>query len=462
MFSAPPVQLSTGDRFSQLLERKLGMGPQTPVSAFPPYEITSSQTQQSNQLNSMPINYPQFPPMPSQDNFSWDRLAVETNLQDYNQVQIQPDLVAPIPAAYLQYNPSPMMANYEASTSQGYMRSSASFPSGNGTHQGFSPMQNQPQPFMASLPNPYVSYKDGFSAPTMTNPAFPIQASPMSTSNRSSPSSQSNQLATPQTSSHTMMSDSSWSSSFVSQGHLAPPDAQARVHMGSVPPPTFNRGPTADHMQMHPSYNQVRQMPEASSSAPPMGASERTRLTAMGATLAAAPRPKGIKQSQSHPALAVGPNGMWSRDMVASSSSQSIASSNHPSQSIASSNHPYPMSSQGQGGQSHLVHPLPLPLPASLPPAPIIAKRSRSQSSSPHSQSHGSSHLSPDHNDTNATSVSVSKHTPKRPKMSIPHPMPMPTSSTEENEDGERKVIIACHTCRARKLKLVPRTTWKV
>jgi hypothetical protein len=252
-----------------------------------------------------------------------------------------------------------------------------------------------------------------------------------------------------------MMSDSSWSSSFVSQGHLAPPDAQARVHLGSVPPPTFNRGPIADHMQMHPSYNQVRQMPEASSSAPPMGASERTRLTAMGATLAAAPRPKGIKQSQSHPALAVGPNGMWSRDMVASSSSQSIASSNHLSQSIASSNHPYPMSSQGQSGQSHLVHPLPLPLPASLPPAPTIAKRSRSQSSSPHSQSHGSSHLSPDHNDTNATSVSVSKHTPKRPKMSIPHPMPMPTSSTstEENEDGERKVIIACHTCRARKLK---------
>jgi hypothetical protein len=451
MFAAPPAQLSTGDRFSQLLERKLGMDTPNPSSTFPLYDSTPSNPQMPRQVDPMPTTFPSFPMGLDPNSFSWDKLAVETNLQDFNQVQIQPDLVAPIPAPYLQYNPNSMMANYDGTASQDFMRTPTPYPNSNGNHLGISPVQQQ---YLSAAPGPYMPYPEGFSSQPMAGAAFPVQ-SPMSTSNRSSPSSNSHQLITPQTASHPMISDGSWSSSFAPQGHFNPADTQSRLHPGSIPPPSFGRAHTTVpraandsiyHTQQ--SYQQGRQMPGPSASAPPASGSERTRLAAMGASLPQPPRAIAIKPSPSRPTLAVGPNGMWSRDMTASSSSQSINSA----QSQSSQQYGMPVQRAPMRispmDQSHMANPQPMPLPLSLPPAPSVTKRSRSGSSS--SQSHrSSSHHSPNQLDNASGS--------KRPKMSMSVPHPMPLSSSDEHDqdhdDGERKVIIACHTCRARKLK---------
>jgi hypothetical protein len=57
------------------------------------------------QYNAFPNRPYQPPSTDSFQNQNWDRLAVEANLQDYRQVHIAPDLVAPaLPAEFFPYN----------------------------------------------------------------------------------------------------------------------------------------------------------------------------------------------------------------------------------------------------------------------------------------------------------------------------------------------------------------------
>lgn len=427
MFPGPAVNLPTGDRFSQLLERKLGMDMQATASAFP--SLDTNQTNMS--YNVFPNQAFQPPPLKGQ-NQNWDRMAVEANLQDYRQVQIQPDLVAPaIPAAFFPYQQQSM--GYQGNKlqpqpQQEVGRTATPYPA----PKGVSPQQR----FM-----PYAPF-NGYETST-----FP-QASPMSTSNLSSPSNQSHQLITPQTATHPVVPDMSWSTQYMSNAQAM---SGVQQYTNTVPPPsarpqTIPPPPTPSNGQsIYTGYQPVSaRSHESSASAPPTVPSERTRLAAMSSSMGAMP----IAHSQSlpgpTPSSAVNMNGMWSREMIASTSSQGMGSG-HVHQS-----------SQPISRSPHQMNPIPIDtLPSNLPSAPVISKRSRSPSSN--SNAHRSRHSSDSNGNSPNTqhSSSSSQTKTKRPKLSVSHPMPASAEDHEhhDEDDGEKKVVIACHTCRARKLK---------
>jgi len=144
------------------------------------------------------------------------------------------------------------------------------------------------------------------------------------------------------------------------------------------------------------------------------------------------------------PSSAVNMNGMWSREMVASTSSQGMGSGHVHQSSQPISRSPPQMT------PIHIDT-----LPSTLPSAPIISKRSRSPSSNSHGHRSRHSSDSNGHSPNTQHSSSSSQAKTKRPKLSVSHPMPASAEDHEhhDEDDGEKKVVIACHTCRARKLK---------
>jgi hypothetical protein len=418
MFPGPAVNLSTGDRFSQLLERKLGMDMQSTQT----YSSVDTSQQLSMAHSAFSPNHAQPPPVNMNQN--WDRLAVEANLQDYRQVHVHPDLVAPpIPAAFFPYNAQTPSMPFDGKTQASVQdfRTSTPYPA----RSGVSPQQRY---------LPYVPYQGGFdgSLPTATFP----QASPLPTSNLSSPSTHSHQIITPQSATHPIVPDMSWSTQY------ANPQSQMQgvQYANTVPPPSTRPQATStpiNGQSIYTGYQPVTQQPGRS--APLTVPSERTRLAAMSGSMGAMP----IAHSQSlpgpSPSTAVNMNGMWSRDMTSSAS--------YPNTSASGS------TSHIQPGQMSRTPPQIKPssiegLPTSLPQAPIISKRSRS----PHHHSQGSS-SSNGHSPTSSSTATDTKS--KRAKLSIPHPMPSldQHDHDEDHDEEEKKVVIACHTCRARKLK---------
>ncbi|ORY32000.1 hypothetical protein BCR39DRAFT_525132 [Naematelia encephala] len=85
-FVNPPIHLATGDRFLQLLEQKMNLQ-QQPQSSQPALDndLLNLPLQSSMSMNN-PLNQQQY-----------DSLAVEMALHDLTQVEIPPDLVAPLP-----------------------------------------------------------------------------------------------------------------------------------------------------------------------------------------------------------------------------------------------------------------------------------------------------------------------------------------------------------------------------
>ena len=443
---------------------------------------------------------------------SWDRLAIESNLQDYNQVRISPDLVAPIPpASYFR------MGNDRLGGSHDYLDGMSMPVTSGSRHQQH---QQQPQPQHQQMQqqqqqqqqhqgqSPYGEYptSTGF----MSAPPFPVQAqmSPhshsMSTSNRSSPSNLGTQPATPQVTTQPapVPNDMIWQSPFTPAQRTLTPAVPLPRHAQSQP------------LLRHPSGDPNTPYSSSSSSSfqnIPMQTSN-INLTASPSSISqlgtpapipgpAAPMMMGHPQSQSYP----GAN-RWPGDMM--QHSQSVpgpsSSSSHPgnvgrpvmhSAPIPSFSQPLSRSSSSQNQNqnqnpwtaehSQVHQPLRLDqIPTSFPPAPTLSKRSRSpysQNSSPqepHTQSH--SHSQPHSHPSmeigagsgTAGNVNGKGNTgPKRPKlsvsmsMSVPNPSPAPTtlapvpvpappsSQGHSEDDGDKKPIIACHTCRARKLK---------
>jgi hypothetical protein len=182
------------------------------------YPSLDTSQQPNMAFNAFQPNRPYQPP--STDSFqnqTWDRLAVEANLQDYRQVHIAPDLVAPaLPAGFFPYNSQTMpydtnTKNQPQPQAQDYM-TGAPFPAGNGVS-----------------PQPYMPYQGGFDNP-LTTSTFP-QASPLPTSTRSSPSTHSHQLITP---THPIVPDMSWSTQYMN----VQPQIQGVQYSNSVPPPS--------------------------------------------------------------------------------------------------------------------------------------------------------------------------------------------------------------------------------
>jgi hypothetical protein len=432
MFPGPAVHLPTGDRFSQLLERKLSMDVQATSSAFPPLDAN----QPNMSYNTFPNQAFQPSPLQGQPQ-NWDLMAVEANLQDYRQVQIQPDLVAPaIPAAFFPYQQQSMAYQgnkLQPHSQQDHARTATPYPA----PRGVSP-QLRYMPFA-----PFNGYETS---------TFP-QASPMSTSNLSSPSNQSHQLITPQTATHPIVPDMSWSTQYMSNAQVM---SGVQNYTNTVPPPSARPHtipPTpaqASGQSIYTGYQPVQasRSHDSSASAPPAVPSERTRLAAMSSPMGALP----IAHSQSlpgpPPSSAVNMNGMWSREMVASSSSQSMGSGH-----VLQANQPITRSPP-QMATIHIDT-----LPSTLPLAPVISKRSRSPSSNSHG--HRSRHSSDSNGHSpntqhSSSTIHSSQTKTKRPKLSIPHSMPASADGHEQHDDqddGEKKVVIACHTCRARKLK---------
>jgi hypothetical protein len=421
MFPGPSVNLPTGDRFSQLLERKLGMDMQS-TSSYPSLD-TSQQPNMA--FNAFQPNRPYQPP--STDSFqnqTWDRLAVEANLQDYRQVHIAPDLVAPaLPAGFFPYNSQTMpydtnTKNQPQPQAQDYM-TGAPFPAGNGV----SPQQRY---------LPYMPYQGGFDNP-LTTSTFP-QASPLPTSTRSSPSTHSHQLITP---THPIVPDMSWSTQYMN----VQPQIQGVQYSNSVPPPSTRPQaiPSPAGQSIYTGYQPRPQSSgrahDSTNSAPQASPSERSRLAGMSGSMGAMP----IAHSQSLPgpgSEAVNMNGVWSREMHPSSSYSSGAGSTTQVLPAQISRSPSQMKRSPIDG-----------LPTSLPSAPVLSKRSRS----PHHNSQGSSSSNGRSPASSSTATDIK---PKRPKLSIPHPMPLDQHEHEdEHDEDEKKVVIACHTCRARKLK---------
>jgi len=421
MFSAPSVNLPTGDRFSQLLERKLGMDMQSTPS-FP--SLDSSQ-QPGMAFNAFTPNRPFHPP--SADNYqnqTWDRLAVEANLQDYRQVHIAPDLVAPaLPANFFPYNSQTM--SYDTKTqpqpqpqAQEY-RAGTPFSACNGV--------SEQQRYM-----PYMSYQGGFDG-SLTTSTFP-QASPLPTSTRSSPSTNSHQLITPQSATHPIVPDMLWSTQYMN----VRPQIQGVQYSHSVPPPSTRpqANPSPAGQSIYTGYQPTQQSGGRShDSANPATSSERSRLAAMSGSMGA--MPMGHSQSLPGPGSeAVNMNGIWSREIHPSSSYSSGSGSTTQVLPAQMSRSPAQMKRSPMDG-----------LPTSLPSAPVISKRSRS----PHHNSQGSSSSN---GRSPASSSTATDTKPKRPKLSISHAMPLDQHDHEdEHDEDEKKVVIACHTCRARKLK---------
>ena len=371
---------------------------------------------------------------PSNDNFqnqTWDRLAVEANLQDYRQVHIAPDLVAPaLPAGFFPYNSQTMpYDNKNQSQTQPQLQAQAQdFRAGTpfSARNGVSPQQRY---------LPYMPYQGGFDS-SMTTSTF-AQASPLPTSTRSSPSTNSHQLITPQTATHPIVPDMSWSSQYMN----AQPQIQGVQYSNSVPPPS-TRPQTIPSPAGQSIYTGYQPRPQSggrahdsSNLAPQASPSDRSRLAGMSGSMGAMP----IAHSQSLPgpgSEAVNMNGMWSREMHPSSSYSSGTGSTTQVLPAQISRSPSQTKRSPIDG-----------LPTSLPSAPVISKRSRS----PHHNSQGSSSSN---GRSPATSSTATDTKPKRPKLSIPHPMPLDQHEHEdEHDEDEKKVVIACHTCRARKLK---------
>jgi hypothetical protein len=405
MFPTNNVNLSTGDRFSQLLERKLGLDTQPP--AFP-FDI--SQQQFTLPPSSQSDTRPTYSSLPTNSNGrnqsqSWDRMAVEANLQDYSQVQIQPDLVAPvIPAAYFPYSQqSQPSINQSQPQAQEYGRTATPFPG-----EGVSPQQR----YMSYGPGSFQMGYEG-SMPTGTFP----QASPISTSNRSSPTGVSNQIAGSQ-----IMAEMPWSTSFMPNAVIQQSNASQAFPNQALPSPSSTRPQEipvpASGQSIYTGYQQVDQGHHRSSGPMQAGSSERSRMANMNG-------PMPLAHSQSLPSARVGVNGIWSSEMIDSNSSHSLGAS-----------------SRSSGNQSLPNRTTP-PMPTNLPPAPIISKRSRS----PHSQ-HSSSSMEYSPRTQNSSSSITNT---KRPKLSVSHPVP--NDHDHDGQEEEKKVVIACHTCRARKLK---------
>lgn len=375
---------------------------------------------------SMHLNRPYQPPLNTNQNQGWDRLAVEANLQDYRQVHVHPDLVAPaIPAAFFSYNQQHTQSlSYDAKVqaqTQEY-RSSTPYPSRDSIT-----LQQQQQQI------PYMPYQGGFDNSLATS-TFPLP-SPLPTSNRSSPSTHSHQLITPQSATHPIVSDMSWSTQYSN----TQPQMQ---YSSTVPPPTRPQAiPPPAGQSIYTGYQPTTQQSvsrhDASSSAPPPMSTERTRLAAMSGSMGAMPIAHSRSLPGPDPSTAVNMNGMWSREMHPSSSYSSGSGSTTQVLPTQTSHSPPQMKRSPING-----------LPTSLPSAPVVSKRSRSPH---HSHSSGSPNgRSP------ATSSTATDTKPKRPKLSMPHPMPSlehEHDEEHEHDDEEKKVVIACHTCRARKLK---------
>jgi len=393
------------------------------------------------------VAYNAFPPSPhsnqsyqpglnNNQNQSWDRLAVEANLQDYRQVHVHPDLVAPaIPAAFFPNQSQPQSFGYDNKSQEGQLQSQSqayrappSYPVSHGA-----PQQRYP---------PYMPYQSSFDN-SMGTSSFQ-QASPLPTSSRSSPSSHSHTLITPQSATHPIVPDMSWSTQYMN----AQPQMQGLQHANTVAPPSTRPQSIPQSVNCQSIYTGYQPVTkhsgsranDSSASAPPVALSEQTRLAASNGSMNAMP----IAHSQSlpgpGPSAAINMNGMWSREMHFSASSASGPGS----------------STQVKAANQHTRSPAQIKrspfegLPTSLPQAPVISKRSRS----PH-QSQGSS-SSNGYSPGDSSTATDQKS--KRPKLSIPHPMPSldydhDHDHDHDHDDEEKKVVIACHTCRARKLK---------
>lgn len=369
---------------------------------------------------------------------SWDQMAIESNLQDYNQVQIQPDLVAPIPPASYFHMGGVSGTDYVGGLS---------IPVASGSRGPLS------QQALYASHTSAESYTNPMSAPPLPT----VQASPHSMSARSSPSNHASQLGTPHIMQQSIPTsgDLRWTST--TPFTPLPPPSTSLPSSSAISLP---RHAQSQPLLRHPSADTTAYLPfqrirhDAQSIPPPLSPANLGTAT----TVPVPPMGLPSSHSQSYP----GDNGAWARDMVtASPSSQSQSSmpisaslQHFPtySQPLSRSTSQQAWASAPPPASEHYPlsnHPLARAdgIPSSFPPAPQLSKRSRSPQSQNTSPSRAPLFDSKDGVEG------------KRPKLSVPMNISSSShmiragSQSHSDEDGEKKIIIACHTCRARKLK---------
>ena len=501
LFSSPAIRLNTGERFSQLLDQKLGMDPRTSSTSFqqaPPMGTrTSAPPHQTSHLIPQSLPYSSYMPSPvhgqqqqpqsvysSSAQQSWDRLAIESNLQDYNQVQISPDLVAPIPPpSYFGFGNDRMGGSTE------YLGGMSSMSVASGSrppqqHQQQHQQQQQQQlPQHQSIPSPFTDYQTStgyMSAPPFHGQQMSPHSHSHSMSSRSSPSNlATTQPGTPQVPIQPIpvSTDMIWQSPFTPVQRTSTPVIPLPRHAQSQP---LLRHPSSDtNTPYTPFPNMTIQGNVLTASPAGLGHLDIPSATPM----------MSHPQSQSYP----GPN-RWPGEMIHSSSApgnnqnQNLGRPINHSAPIPSFSQPLVRSASQTQPTSQWTPERPLgqgpfridQIPTAFPPAPTLSKRSRSphsQNSSPpnpnpnqHSHSHSHSHSSIEVSSAPGL-ASGSKAGSKRPKLSVsmsmtvdnphtssthpsahPHPT-APSSQGHSEDDNDKKPIIACHTCRARKLK---------
>jgi len=177
-FLYPATSLQTGDRFSQLLEAKLGLNRPPPTSEE---QFSTLRATYDTHGISQSAQSPSFPSSVEQTNVQrigipgpayHDTLAIETALHDYQQVTISPDDVAPvIPSRYFGWTSRPQSEYQHHPPS-------------------FSPMYDV-QP-MRSIPHYDTSSQDNYAqtaanGPLQLAPAGSVKSGSMSSSPHRSP-----------------------------------------------------------------------------------------------------------------------------------------------------------------------------------------------------------------------------------------------------------------------------------